>query len=143
MFGLLFNLSNSEKTLSYRDPLWSVDFATLDGTSSRGLRPLRNSNPTLNLSAYTSRGIPGGSLNAIHADYLELTKQNSAKREYAFGIVLIVATVLASIILPLMVSFTAGAEGQISRLEQRVEQLESHASTQPSPAPSPSASKTP
>lgn len=144
MFGLLFNLSNSEKTLSYREPLWSVDFATLDGTSSRGVRPLNNSNPTLNLSAYTSRGIPGGSLNAIHADYLELTRQNSAKREYTFGIILIVATVLASIILPLVVSSTVGAEGQISRLEQRVQQLESQASATPStPAPSPTASKTP
>jgi len=143
MFGLLFNLSNSEKTLHYGDPLWSVDFATLDGTSSRKIRAVNNSHPILNLSAYTSRGVPGGSLNAIHADYLKLTKQNSARREYTFGIIFLLVTFLASIILPIVVSASAGINGQVSRLEQRVQQLESQTSAQPGLSLSPSASENP
>ncbi len=119
LYGLLFNLSSSEKQLHYRDKMWSVDFVRLSGSVPGLTVPTQ---ATLDMTAYTSNGLPSGSLSEIYEDYERLQKENSARREVVIGIALALVVLISSTLLPVVVAKTVYDRSDISDLVRSTEE---------------------
>lgn len=65
LFGLLFNLSSSEQQLSFKEPIWAIDFQRF-GTGKIEI-PEKNS-PLLRLRDFTGKGIPNGTISQLWDD---------------------------------------------------------------------------
>ena len=110
LFGLLFNLSSSEKELHYLTPMWSIDFERLPTAAAA---PGRRSTFTMN--SYTDKGLPSGSLNEIYSDYRKLQRESTRRRDLNIGVVLAIVTLLAGTVLPAVVAHVVYNRSDVSR----------------------------
>jgi hypothetical protein len=142
LFGLLFNLSSSDRVVHYRTPLWSIDFERLPAPLPT---PPVLPAPILRMREYTQLGLPTGSLNEIYSDYRRLQRDIASRRELGIGVMLALVTLIASISLPLVVSkIESGRDQQQEIMEQRLQDLEQRLEgSNGAPPPAPPAAKTP
>jgi len=110
LFGLLFNLSNSDRTIAFEQPMWSIDF---ERTS-----PSQAPNPTgpaqKDLGQYTNSlwGVPTGSLRDLYVDNQRLQKANNTRRDAFFAVLLVAVVFLASIVVPIASTLNRDADLQ-------------------------------
>jgi deoxycytidine triphosphate deaminase len=121
LFGLLFNLSSEEKHIKHLSTMWSIDFERLRKPVRK--KPLQQ-HPIIAMREYTQHGLPFGSLNEIYAGYQRLQKENSARREVAIGIFLVIVVLLSSTLLPVVVSEVVYNRSDVANLFIQNQQLE-------------------
>jgi hypothetical protein len=124
LFGLLFNLSSEEKHIKFQSTMWSIDFERL----KKPIKKPQKARPVVAMKDYTQQGLPFGSLNEIYASYRRLQKENSARREFAIGIILAIVVLLSGTLLPIVVSNLVYNRSDVANLFVHDQQLESRLS---------------
>ena len=135
LFGLLFNLSSTERVIPFEQPMWSIDFeqipAPIPNSSAQG-------SPRLNLRDYTATqwGVPQGSLQELYADYQRLQSANSTRREGLFAVLLVLVVFLASTVVPVVAALRDDGPSP-AELQRRITELEQNQSLRPQPSAKP------
>lgn len=114
LFGLLFNLSSTERSLHYLQSLWSIDFERLPEEVPSPL-PARS---TLRMRDFTQEGLPTGSVSEIYEGYQKLQRDIRSRRDIVMGLLITLVTVALSISIPIVVSGLYSNRAETSRQEQ-------------------------
>lgn len=118
LFGLLFNLSSSERSLYCGQKLWSIDFERLP----KPVPVAANSGgPILRMRDYTQDGLPTGSINEIYHEYRKLQRDVSSRRDLGVAILMAVITLLISLTVPVVVTNLVSNASNISRQQQQLQ----------------------
>lgn len=123
LFGLLFNLSNSDRTIAFEQPMWSIDFER----TSPSQVPNPAGPPQERLGQYTNSlwGVPIGSLRDLYVDNQRLQKESSSRRDAFFAIFFVVVVFLASVVVPIVSTVNNDAD-----LQRQIDKLCSEVKTQ-------------